>query len=129
MSRSTRSCSSTSSKGASATGPSFRWETEGWTGTDELRLQFRSEGERLSSGRVEDGQQELFVAKPISTFWNVQVGGRYDLDSAPGRAWGAIGIEGIAPRFFHVIATAYAGEKGAGQQGGGHPTTSSSPTG
>jgi copper resistance protein B len=93
-------------------GTSLKWETEGWTGTDELRLQFRSEGERLSSGRVEDGQQELFVAKPISTYWNVQVGGRYDLDSAPGRAWGAIGIEGIAPRFFHVIATAYAGEKG-----------------
>jgi copper resistance protein B len=93
-------------------GTNLRWETEGWAGTDELRLQFRSEGERLSSGRVEDGQQELFLSKPISTWWNVQVGGRYDLDSAPGRAWGAIGIEGIAPRFFHVIATAYAGEKG-----------------
>ena len=93
-------------------GTDFRWETEGWTGTDELRLQFRSEGERLSSGRVEDGQQELFVAKPISTWWNLQVGGRYDLDSGPGRAWGAIGIEGLAPRFFHVAATAYAGEKG-----------------
>lgn len=93
-------------------GTNLRWETEGWVGTDELRLQFRSEGERMSTGRVEDGQQELFLSKPVSTFWNLQLGGRYDLDSGPGRGWGAIGIEGIAPRFFHVSATAYAGEKG-----------------
>ncbi|MBV8682471.1 MAG: copper resistance protein B, partial [Caulobacteraceae bacterium] len=49
----------------------------------------------------------------ISTWWNILVGGRYDLDSGPGRGWGAIGIEGIAPWLFHVSATAYAGEKGA----------------
>jgi copper resistance protein B len=94
-------------------GDQFRWETEGWAGTDEAKAWFRSEGERTSSGRVEDGQQELFFAKPISTWWNLQVGGRYDLDSGPGRGWGAIGIEGLAPRFFRVAATAYAGEKGA----------------
>jgi copper resistance protein B len=62
---------------------------------------------------VEDGQQELFISKPISTIWSLQAGGRYDLDSGPGRGWGAIGIEGIAPRIFHVSATVYAGEKGA----------------
>jgi len=37
-------------------GTNLRWETEGWLGTDELRAQFRSEGERMSSGRVDDGQ-------------------------------------------------------------------------
>jgi len=35
------------------------------------------------------------------------VGGRYDGDSAPGRGWGAIGIEGLAPLFFRVAATGY----------------------
>lgn len=94
-------------------GTQFRWETEGWVGPDEWKVQARSEGLRTSAGRIEDGQQELFFAKPISTWWNVQVGGRYDADSGPGRGWGAIGIEGLAPRFFHVAATAYAGEKGA----------------
>jgi len=93
-------------------GTNLRWETEGWVGTDELRLEFRSEGERMSSGRLEDGQQELFLSKPISTWWNLLLGGRYDLDSGPGRGWGAIGIEGLAPWFFHVSATAYASEKG-----------------
>ncbi|MBS0521851.1 MAG: copper resistance protein B, partial [Proteobacteria bacterium] len=37
---------------------------------------------------------------------------RYDLDSKPGRGWGAIGIEGLAPLFFHVSATGYVGGDG-----------------
>jgi copper resistance protein B len=92
---------------------SLRWDAQAWTGPDEWRLWLKSEGERASSGRLEDGQTELFVSKPISTFWNVQVGGRYDLDSGPGRGWGAIGVEGLAPGYFDVEATAYAGAKGA----------------
>ncbi|KAK6023899.1 copper resistance protein B domain protein, partial [Ostertagia ostertagi] len=32
---------------------------------------------------------------------------RYDLDSQPGRGWGAIGVEGLAPQFFRVGVTGY----------------------
>ena len=91
---------------------SLRWDAEGWTGTDELKLWVRTEGERDASGVVTDGQQEALLAKPITTFWDLQVGGRYDLDSGPGRAWAALGVEGLAPGLFNVAATAYAGEKG-----------------
>ena len=90
---------------------SFRWAGEAWLGTDEHRLWLRSEG-RLSEGKVDDGQQELFYARPITTYFNALVGGRYDLDSAPGRGWGAIGIEGLAPLFFRVAATGYVGGNG-----------------
>jgi len=85
---------------------SFRWSGEAWLGTDEHRLWLRSEG-RLADSRVDDGQHELLYARPISPYLNAMVGGRYDGDSAPGRGWGAIGIEGLAPLFFHVAATAY----------------------
>jgi len=34
-------------------------------------------------------------------------GGRYDMDSLPGRGWGALGIEGLAPLFFRVGVTGY----------------------
>jgi copper resistance protein B len=85
---------------------SFRWSGEAWLGTDEHRLWLRSEG-RLADGRVGDGQHELLYARPISPYFNAMVGGRYDGDSAPGRGWGAIGIEGLAPLFFRVAATAY----------------------
>jgi len=90
---------------------SFRWSGEARLGTDEHRLWLRSEG-RLAGGKVEDGQHELLYARPISTYFNVMAGGRYDLDSAPGRGWGAIGIEGLAPLFFRVAATGYVGGDG-----------------
>jgi copper resistance protein B len=85
---------------------SFRWSGEAWAGTDTNRVWLRSEG-NLSNGLVDDGQQELFYARPISTYFNVLAGARYDLDSLPGRGWGALGIEGLAPLFFRVAATGY----------------------
>ncbi len=85
---------------------SFRWNGEGWIGTDEDKLRFRSEG-KLTQGEVEDGQHELFYSRAISTFFDALVGARYDGDSLPGRGWGALGIEGLAPQFFRVAATGY----------------------
>ena len=85
---------------------SFRWSGEGWIGTDENRLLLRSEG-RISQGQVDDGIQELLYSRAVSTYFNAQVGARYDLDSLPGRGWGAVGIEGLAPQFFRVAATGY----------------------
>jgi copper resistance protein B len=37
---------------------------------------------------------------------------RYDLDSDPGRTWGAIGIEGLAPYFFEFAPTFYFSNRG-----------------
>ena len=90
---------------------SFRWEGEGWVGGDFNRLWVMSEGE-VTHGRLEDGQQELYWSHPISTYFDAQLGGRYDLDSAPGRGWGAFGIEGFAPYYFTVGAHAYVGDQG-----------------
>jgi copper resistance protein B len=84
----------------------FRWSGEAWAGTDENRAWLRTEG-RLTDGQVEDGIQELLYSRAVTTYFNAQVGGRYDLDSLPGRGWGAIGIEGLAPQFFRVAATGY----------------------
>jgi copper resistance protein B len=94
-------------------GADLRWDAQAWAGPDEYRIRLRTEGERTSGGRVQDGQTELMASKPVSTFWDVQAGGRYDLDSGPGRGWGAIGVQGLAPGRFDVEATAYFGQMGA----------------
>lgn len=90
---------------------SLRWDGEIWTGTDTHRLWVKSEGE-LENGKVRDGQQEILYDRPISTYFDVQGGLRYDLDDRPGRGWAALGVEGLAPYFFHVSATGYASERG-----------------
>jgi len=89
----------------------LRWEGEAWTGTDTDRLWLKSEGE-FENSKVFDGQQEAFYDTPLSTWFDLQVGLRYDLDSQPGRVWAAAGIEGLSQYFFRMSATAYASNTG-----------------
>jgi copper resistance protein B len=91
---------------------SFRWNAEAWTGTDSNRFWLKSEGETDSQGKVEDGQHELLYARPITSFFDLQAGVRSDIDSRSGRNWAALGVEGLAPLFFHVSATGYASSSG-----------------
>jgi copper resistance protein B len=87
-------------------GNSFRWEAEAWVGTDENRIWLLSEG-RVSNNELDDGIQQLFYGRAITTYFDVLVGTRWDLDSLPSRGWGAIGIQGLAPQFFKVAAIGY----------------------
>lgn len=91
---------------------SFRWSGEAWAGTDMNRLRLKSEGEAASDGRIEEGRHELLYSRPISRYFDLQGGVRLDADSGPGRGWFAFGVEGLAPLFFHVSATAYVGDRG-----------------
>jgi len=90
----------------------LRWDGEGWAGTDSNRLWLKSEGFFNEHGEVEDGDHELLYDRPVTTFFDLQGGLRYDLDSGPQRWWGAFGIEGLAPQFCNLQATAYARDAG-----------------
>lgn len=98
-------------EGRIGNGTSLRWDGEAWTGTDRDRLWLKSEGE-LQNGQISDGQQEVYYDTPLSAYFDVQAGFRYDLDSRPGRGWAALGVEGLAPDFFHVALTFYASDTG-----------------
>jgi copper resistance protein B len=92
----------------------FRWDGEGWVGTDYHRLWVKTEGILDEQGRVEDGIQEVLYDHPIQylRYFDWQAGLRYDWDSSRGRLWGAFGVEGLAPGFFEVEATLYARDAG-----------------
>lgn len=92
-------------------GNTFRWEAQGWVGTDENRIWLLSEG-RYSNNELDDGIQQLFYGRAISTYFDALIGIRYDLDSLPSRGWGAIGIQGLAPQFFKVSAIGYVSGEG-----------------
>ncbi|MDO8431478.1 MAG: copper resistance protein B [Candidatus Binatus sp.] len=91
----------------------FRWDGEAWIGTDLNRLWFKSEGS-FENGQASDGITEALYARPIPhlRYFDLQAGVRYDLDSNPGRTWGAIGIEGLAPNFFEFELTFYFSDGG-----------------
>ena len=91
----------------------FRWEGEGYVGTDMNKLWFKSEGV-VQQGQASDGQQEVLYDRPIPylRYFDAQAGVRYDWDSDPGRTWGAIGVEGLAPYFFELAPTFYFSNRG-----------------
>ena len=82
----------------------FRWDGQGWVGTDYDKLWIKSEG-TLSKGALDDGQQQFLYSRAITTYFDLQGGLRSDLDSRSTRNWAAIGIQGLAPYFFDLEVT------------------------
>ena len=92
--------------GASATD----WEAEAWIGHDYNKFCLRSEGERDSGAT--DARIEAFWDHAFASHWDWQLGVRHDFGSGPNRDWAAFGVQGIAPYWFELEATAYVGDSG-----------------
>lgn len=88
-----------------------QWEIQGWYGNDYDKLWLRTEGER-SAGKLEEGDIEAFWNHTIATFWSTQLGVRSEAGEGPNRQWAAFGIQGLAPYWFELEATAYVGPSG-----------------
>ena len=87
------------------------WDNRGWIGRDVNRFWFRTEGE-AGDGRLSEGQAHALFGRAIHPWWDVVAGVRQDFRPGPARTWAAVGIQGLAPYFFEVEATAYIGESG-----------------
>jgi copper resistance protein B len=87
------------------------WEMEGWYGTDTDKLWLRSEGGR-AGGSFDDSDVEALWSHAVATYWDTQLGVRDDFGGGPSRQWLAFGVQGLAPYWFELQATAYAASSG-----------------
>lgn len=87
------------------------YDLTGKFGKDYDRLVLKAEGE-VGGGKLQDSRAELLWGHALSTYWDTQIGLRYDSGVAPGRTWLALGVQGLAPYWFEVDATAYLGDQG-----------------
>jgi copper resistance protein B len=94
-----------------AAGSAGFWEAEAWYGGDYNKLWLRTEGERVH-GTTEDARVELFWDRIFARWWSLQAGVREDFANGPSRTWAALGVQGLAPYWFEVEATAYVGDAG-----------------
>lgn len=85
----------------------YLWDAQGWIGGDYNKLWLKSEGEYvLNEGALESADLEVLYSRTITPFWDAQIGVRSTFE--PAQAWdGAIGVQGLAPYFVEVDATAY----------------------
>jgi copper resistance protein B len=81
------------------------WSAQAWLGGDIDRLWLDSEGTR-------DAYAEALWGHAIAAFWDTRLGVRHDFGQGPSREWIAAGVEGLAPYWFEVNATLYAGPQG-----------------
>lgn len=98
---------------ANSHGGQFRYDGQAWFGTDYDKLWLKSEGTVGTDGRFGDGDHEVLYDRAVSRYFDVQSGVRVDIDAGPTRAWGAVGVEGLALYFFQLEATAYFSDRGA----------------
>jgi copper resistance protein B len=95
-------------------GAAFNWDNRGWVGGDVNRFWFRTEGD-VEGGNLSEGQAHALFGRAIHRWWDVVAGVRQDVGPGPSRTWAAVGLQGLAPYWFEVEATAYVGASGRTQ--------------
>jgi copper resistance protein B len=87
------------------------WDVDAWVGKDLNKAWFKTEGE-YRGARTEAAYGEALYSRAIAPYWNLQAGWRRDFRPEPERDWFALGVRGLAPYYFDVDATLYAGGNG-----------------
>lgn len=90
---------------------SLAYDIQAWYGRAYDRLVLKAEGE-ADDGRLGHARSELLWGHAVATYWDAQLGVRADHGEGPDRTWLAFGIQGLAPYWFEIDATAYVGDEG-----------------
>ena len=90
------------------------WDSDAFYGDDELRFHLFSEGEYDTRADVVEGTEtQVIVQKPVSEFFDVTAGMRYDTSYDFADRWyGAVGYTGLAPQWFEVDLNLFVSEIG-----------------
>ena len=87
------------------------YDFQGRIGKDYDKLVLKAEGE-IDEGKVHEARTELLWSHATSAYWDTQLGVRHDSGIAPSRNWLALGMQGLAPYWFEIDATAYVSDQG-----------------
>jgi copper resistance protein B len=89
------------------------WDGDAFVGTDELKLRWLGSGEYdLDAEVFETLENRIVLQTPISTFFDVKGGFRFDTPDGPDRWYGLVGVTGLAPQWFEVDADLFLSEEG-----------------
>lgn len=93
-------------------GGGYAWEAEGWAGSDIDRLMVSTEGEGAFRGNPDQAEVQLLWSHALDPWFNLHGGLRQDFRPEPKRTHAVIGIEGLAPYWFHVKGALFLSHKG-----------------
>ena len=91
---------------------SFVWDGQGWYGGDLNKLWIKTEGEySFESDKVEDAEVQALWSRAIAPYFDFQAGIRQDFEPN-GLTHGVVAIQGLAPYWFEVDASAFLSSDG-----------------
>lgn len=90
----------------------WAWEAQGWVGGDYHKLWLKTEGEKATGGDFEKSEVQLLYSRLLSDFFDLQMGLRHDFEPEPERSHLVLGLEGLAPQYFEVNASAFVSDEG-----------------
>lgn len=93
-------------------GDGYRWEAEAWFGGDIHRLLVKTEGEATFGEPLESAELQLLYSRAVAPYWNAHAGIRQDFRPEPARTYAVVGIEGVAPYWFHLSGQVFLSDKG-----------------
>jgi copper resistance protein B len=82
-----------------------------WFGGDVNRLWIRADA-GSDDGDLENASVDALWGRSFSRWWDFVLGMRQDFRPGDPQAWAAVGIQGLAPQWFEIEATAYLGAEG-----------------
>lgn len=86
------------------------WDVDAYYGNDYHKAWLKYAGARVVGKHEVRG--ELLWDRIFARWWSTQFGVRHDTGEGASRTWLAAGVQGLAPYWFEVAATAYLGEQG-----------------
>ena len=96
--------------GDSNVGSYGTWDLDGWVGGDTEKVWLRSEGDVID-GKTEEAELWALYSRNIATFWDAQVGVRYDWEPVS-TTYFVAGFEGLAPYYFETKAHFFLSDDG-----------------
>jgi copper resistance protein B len=92
---------------------SLQWDLQGWLGYDRDRLWFKAEGAHATAaGAYDQGEVQVLYGRAIAPFWDLQLGLRRADAGRDSRTYAVLGVQGLAPYWFELDASAFISEEG-----------------
>jgi copper resistance protein B len=88
----------------------YAWEGEASFGGDVDRFVLKTKGEGASD--LESAEVHALWRRAMGPYFNAQAGIRQDFEPRPRRTYAAMGVEGVAPYWFEMSATAFLSDRG-----------------
>ncbi len=83
------------------------WDAQAWYGGDYNKLWLKSEGQRIRGEGTAEADLQILYARRIAPFWHLQSGLRSEMRPGPTQNYGVLAIQGLAPYWFNVEASAF----------------------